>query len=55
MADDRKELERVHRQLEEVTAERDKLLAENRRLRRDCSISPQKPGKVSLHVYATNI
>ena len=47
-ADDRKELERVRRQLEEVTAERDKLLAENRRLRRDCSISPQEPGKVSL-------
>jgi superfamily II DNA or RNA helicase len=47
-ADDRKELERVRRQLEEVTAERDKLLAENRRLRRDCSISPQEPGKMSL-------
>ena len=46
-ADDRKELERVRRQLEEVTAERDKLLAENRCLRRDCSISPQEPGKVS--------
>ena len=48
MADDKEELERLRRQLEEVTAERDKLLAENRRLRRDYSISPQKPGKVSL-------
>ena len=34
MAADKEELERLRRQLEEVTAERDKLLAENRRLRR---------------------
>ena len=47
MADDKEELERVRRQLEEVTTERDKLLAENRRLHRDRSISPQEPGKVS--------
>ena len=40
-ADDRKELERVLRQLEGVTAERDKLLAENRRLRREFG-RPQK-------------
>jgi len=48
MADDKEELERLRRQLEEVTTERDKLLAENRRLHRDRSISPQEPGKVSL-------
>jgi len=30
--DDRNELERLRRQLEAVTAERDRLLAENRRL-----------------------
>jgi len=42
------ELERLRRQLAEVTAERDKLLAENRRLRRDYSIGAQAAGKVSL-------
>jgi len=47
-ADDRKELERLRRQLEKVTAERDELLAENRRLRHDYSIGSQAPGKVSL-------
>ena len=48
MADDKGELDRLRRQLDEITAERDVLLVENRRLRRDYSISPQKPGKVSL-------
>jgi len=47
-ADDGKELERLRRQLEKVTAERDELLAENRRLRHDYSIGSQAPGKVSL-------
>ena len=47
-ADDKEELERLCRQLEEVTAERDRLLAENRRLRRDYSISPQESVQVSL-------
>lgn len=40
-ADDGKELERLRRQLEEVTAERDELLRENLRLRREFD-SPQK-------------
>ncbi|MFC2008425.1 DEAD/DEAH box helicase family protein, partial [Chloroflexota bacterium] len=40
-ADDRKELERMRRQLAAVTAERDKLLADNRRLRHEFG-SPQK-------------
>jgi len=42
------ELERLRRQLAAVTAERDKLLAENRRLRRDYSTGPQAAGEVSL-------
>jgi len=48
MADKNEELERLRRQLVEVTAERDKLLAENRRLRRDYSTGAQGSGKVSL-------
>jgi len=48
MAGKSEELERLRRQLAAVTAERDKLLAENRRLRRNYSISPQAPGKVNL-------
>jgi superfamily II DNA or RNA helicase len=47
-ADDKEELERLRRQLDEVTAERDRLLAENHRIRRDYSISSQKSGKVIL-------
>ncbi len=45
--DDKEELERLRRQLQYVTAERDRLLAENRRLHRDSPISPIVPGKVS--------
>jgi hypothetical protein len=49
MTGNSEELERLRRQLEKVTAEWDKLLAENRRLRRDDSTSPQKSGKVGLN------
>ncbi len=48
MVNDSEELERLRRQLQEVIAERDKLLADNRRLRHDYSISPQELGKMSL-------
>ena len=41
MADDKEELERLRRQLDEITAERDVLLADNRRLRPEFG-SPQK-------------
>lgn len=37
MVDDNKELEKLRRKLKQVTAERDKLLSENRRLRNDYS------------------
>ncbi len=47
-ADDNKELEQLRRQLQEVTSERDKLLAENQRLRRNYSTGSQTVGKVSL-------
>lgn len=47
-ADDREELQRLRRQLEKVTAERDGLLAENRRLRRGYSTSSEEAGKASL-------
>ncbi|MBI2859479.1 MAG: restriction endonuclease subunit R, partial [Chloroflexi bacterium] len=45
--DDKEELERLRRQLQEITAERDKLLAENRRLHRGDSIGSQAPARVS--------
>ncbi|MDD4987131.1 MAG: hypothetical protein PHQ43_15445, partial [Dehalococcoidales bacterium] len=48
IADKNEELEQLRRQLAAVTAERDKLLAENRRLRRDYSTGLQAPGKVNL-------
>ncbi|MFC1965923.1 2-hydroxyacyl-CoA dehydratase family protein [Chloroflexota bacterium] len=41
-ANDRKELERLRRQLEDITAKRDKLLVENRRLCHEFG-RPQKP------------
>jgi len=47
-ANDRIELERLRRQVEKLTAERDRLLAENRHLHRDYSISPQESGNMSL-------
>ena len=47
-ADDKQELERLRRQLAAITAERDKLLAENRRLRRNYSTGSQAVGNVSL-------
>lgn len=47
-SDNRDELERLRRQLSEVTAERDRLLAENCRLRRGYSRSPQESGQMSL-------
>ena len=46
-ADDKIELKRLRRQLYEVTAERDMLLAENRRLRRNHTTGSQIEGKVS--------
>ena len=46
--DDSEELEKPRRQLQEVTAERDKLLAENRRLRDDSSMSLQGTGNMNL-------
>jgi len=54
-ADDRKELERVRHQLQEVTAERDKLLAENHRLHHEFG-SPQKSNSAnrSILVSATS-
>ncbi|MBC8275903.1 MAG: DEAD/DEAH box helicase family protein, partial [Chloroflexi bacterium] len=45
-ADDKKELERLRRQLQKVTAERDELLAENRRLRHEFG-SPQKANPIN--------
>jgi len=48
MAGNSEELERMRRQLAAVTAERDKLLAENWRLRRNYSTGSQATGKVSL-------
>ena len=42
------ELECLRRQLKEVTAERDRLLAENRRLRDGYPRSPQESGQMSL-------
>ena len=46
MANSSEELEQLRRQLQEVTAERDKLLVENRRLRRSYSAGTQVPEKV---------
>ncbi|MFC1910002.1 hypothetical protein ACFLXC_01755 [Chloroflexota bacterium] len=46
-ADDKKELERLRRQLAAITTERDSLLAENQRLRRDHSTDSQPEGKTS--------
>lgn len=51
MADDKIELEELRRQLNEVTAERDRLRAENRRLRRNLSAKPQALGQVNLPLF----
>ncbi|MFC1966547.1 hypothetical protein ACFLWI_06365 [Chloroflexota bacterium] len=52
MINDSEELEKLHRQLAVVTAERDKLLAENRCLRRNYSTGSQASGKVSLSPFS---
>src|SRR4030042_6286003 len=45
MVEDNKELEKLRRQLEQITAERDKLLSENRRLRRNYSTETRTENK----------
>ncbi len=47
-ADSSEELDRLRRQLEKVTAERDELLGENRRLRHGYSTGLEESGKVRL-------
>ncbi|MDD5038910.1 MAG: DEAD/DEAH box helicase family protein [Dehalococcoidales bacterium] len=47
-ADDKKDLKQLRRQLAAITAERDRLLAENERLRSNYSTGSQATGKVSL-------
>jgi hypothetical protein len=54
VANNIEELERLRRQLKEITAERDRLLAENRRLRLDYSIRPEEPGQISLSLTSTS-
>jgi len=54
VANNIEELERLRRQLKEITAERDRLLAENHRLRRDYSIRPEEPGQISLSLTSTS-
>ncbi|MFC2059218.1 hypothetical protein ACFLTS_06260 [Chloroflexota bacterium] len=48
MIDNSEELEQLRRQLQEITAERDRLLAENRRLCRNYSTGLRSVGKVGL-------
>ena len=47
-ADSSEELDRLRRQLEKVTAERDELLGENRRLRHGYSTGSEESGKARL-------
>jgi superfamily II DNA or RNA helicase len=52
MARNSEELERLRRELQKVSAERDRLLAENRRLRRDHLLNSQTPERASLSISA---
>ncbi len=54
VANNSEELEWLRRQLKEITAERDRLLSEIRRLHRDYSIKPEELGQISLSLTGTS-
>ena len=54
MVDNSKELERLRRQLKEVTAERERLLSEIRRLRHEYAIGAEELEQTSLPLTSTS-